>query len=121
MHAETMVTGYERYAPHLADDALAVVAHSPTDTQDLVPSMVRGDRHHGSYHPANWAAGRPHADLSGYRTPIDGLYLCGSSQHPGGSFTGSPGFNAAGVITEDLGLDAWWERLDARATLEALI
>lgn len=119
-HVETMVRSYARYAPDLPDCLLAVEAHSPADTAALVPSMPRGDRHHGSYHPDNWGANRPHPALAGYRTPVDGLYLCGSSQHPGGSFTGTPGFNAAGVIADDLGVAPWWERPDVRKALAAL-
>ena len=118
--AKAMVATYSRYAPSLEAHLLDVVAHSPTATGRLVPSMPHGDRHHGSYHPDNWGANRPHPALSGYRTPIEGLYLCGASQHPGGSFTGIPGFNAAGVIADDLGVEAWWQRPDARQVLRDL-
>ncbi len=118
--ARAMVESYERYAPGLAERTLAVHPHSPADTEAAVPSMRRGDRHHGSFHPANWEGARPHPELSGYRTPIEGLYLCGSSQHPGGSFTGQPGYNAAGVIADDHGYEVWWDRPDARATLRSL-
>jgi phytoene dehydrogenase-like protein len=117
---KAVIECYRRYAPDFEDCVLAVGAHSPTDTGAHLTSMPRGDRHHGSFHPDNWGYGRPHRSISGYRTPIAGLYLCGSSQHPGGSFTGNPGFNAAGAIADDLGLDAWWPRRDAIAVLDAL-
>ncbi len=111
---------YRRYAPNFDDCVLAVASHSPTGTGLHLTSMPRGDRHHGSYHPDNWGEARPHPALSGYRTPVAGLYLCGASQHPGGSFNGTPGFNAAGVIAEDLGAEVWWERSDPRLVLDAL-
>ena len=111
---------YRRYAPDFDDCVLAVASHSPTDTGRYLTSMPRGDRHHGSYHPDNFGSFRPHPSLADYRTPVDGLYLCGASQHPGGSFTGTPGFNAAGVIADDVGVDSWWERPDPRAVLDAL-
>jgi phytoene dehydrogenase-like protein len=38
----------------------------------------------------------------GYRTPINGLYLCGSATHPGGGVTGMPGKIASGVILKDM-------------------
>jgi phytoene dehydrogenase-like protein len=62
---------------------------------------------------------RPAISCSNHRTPIHGLYLCGSSNHPGGkkiirlksamfSFlliiggvTGMPGFNAAMIMIDD--------------------
>jgi phytoene dehydrogenase-like protein len=109
---------YERYAPGFEDLILAEYSHSPADTTARVPSMWYGDRHHGSYHPDNWGTQRPHPALSGYRTPIERLYLCGATQHPGGSFTGSPGYNAAGVIVSDLGIEPWWQAPDARVVLQ---
>jgi phytoene dehydrogenase-like protein len=111
---------YRRYAPDFDDCVLAVAPHSPTATGAYLTSMPRGDRHHGSYHPDNWGDRRPHPSLARYRTPVEGLYLCGASQHPGGSFTGTPGFNAAGAIADDLGVDVWWDRPDPRAVLAAL-
>jgi phytoene dehydrogenase-like protein len=38
---------------------------------------------------------RPAPGFAGYRSPIDGLYLCGAGAHPGGGVTGLPGLNAA--------------------------
>ena len=40
--------------------------------------------------------------------PIQGLYLCGSSSHPGGNVTGLPGYISAQVLLADLGLPAPW-------------
>ena len=39
-----------------------------------------------------------------YRSPIKGLYMCGSSTHPGGGVMGAPGRNAAVEILKDLNL-----------------
>jgi phytoene dehydrogenase-like protein len=47
-------------------------------------------------------AWRPMLGLGRYRTPIRGLYLCGSGSHPGGGLTGAPGANAAREILADL-------------------
>jgi phytoene dehydrogenase-like protein len=44
---------------------------------------------------------RPVAGWGRYRTPIPGLYLCGSGSHPGGGITGAPGYNGARAILED--------------------
>lgn len=117
---DAAVAGYERYAPGLTDRILAAQPHSPADTAAMVPSMRRGDRHHGSFHPDNWESARPHPELCEYRTPVEGLYLCGCSQHPGGSFTGQPGYNAAGVIADDHGYEVWWDRPDTRQVLRSL-
>jgi phytoene dehydrogenase-like protein len=53
---------------------------------------------------------RPIPEWSHYRTHIENLYLCGQSQHPGGSSWGLPGYNCYKVIAEDLGLEKVWEK-----------
>jgi phytoene dehydrogenase-like protein len=118
--AAAVIDTYSRYAPNLPAATLALTAHSPDDTEQRVGSMRGGDRHHGSYHPSNWGWNRPSPLMPGYRTPIAALYLCGASQHPGGSFHGQPGYNAASVIADDLGLEKWWSPGDARKALADL-
>src|SRR5690606_3018135 len=44
----------------------------------------------------------------GYRTPIENLYLAGSSGHPNGAITGGAGYITAGIIAGDLGVRRWW-------------
>ena len=44
---------------------------------------------------------RPTPECTGYRTPVPGLYLCGSGSHPGGGLTLSPGAQAAATILSD--------------------
>lgn len=39
---------------------------------------------------------------SNYKTPLKGLYLCGSGAHPGGGVMGAPGRNAARLVLEDV-------------------
>ncbi len=45
---------------------------------------------------------RPLLDWAQYRTPVKGLYLCGSGTHPGNGLTGGSGTNAAREIAKDL-------------------
>lgn len=45
---------------------------------------------------------RPLPEISDYRTPIEGLYLCGAGTHPGGGVSGAPGHNSAQVVIDDL-------------------
>jgi phytoene dehydrogenase-like protein len=40
-----------------------------------------------------------HAD---YRSPVAGLYMCGSGTHPGGGVSGMPGHNAAHAVMRDM-------------------
>jgi phytoene dehydrogenase-like protein len=117
---DDMVATWTKYAPNVAGAELARAAHSPLDTQLHVPSMWLGDRHHGLYDPENFYEHRPLDALSQYRTTIDRLYLCGASSHPGGSVNGLPGYNAAGVVANDLGVEKWWKPQDARVSLARL-
>jgi phytoene dehydrogenase-like protein len=44
---------------------------------------------------------RPIPGYARYRTPVEGMYICGSGCHPGGGVTGLPGRNAAREILKD--------------------
>jgi len=44
---------------------------------------------------------RPVPGWSRYRTPVEGLYLCGAGTHPGGGIAGAAGRNAARVILKE--------------------
>jgi phytoene dehydrogenase-like protein len=41
---------------------------------------------------------RPLPELAGYRAPIEGLWLCGESMHPGPGIAGAAGYNCAREI-----------------------
>ncbi len=116
----TVVDTYSRYAPNIENATIELASHSPDATERRIASMRGGDRHHGSFHPDNWGINRPSSQMPGYDTPIDGLYLCGASQHPGGSFHGQPGYNAAGVVADHLGIEKWWNPVDVRIALKEL-
>lgn len=81
---------------------------TPLDLQRSFINMIEGGINMGRLSPDQSGVNRPDAELSSYRTPIEGLYLCGSSSHPGGQLTGASGYNAARRIAEDLGLQPWW-------------
>ncbi|MFN8761597.1 MAG: FAD-dependent oxidoreductase, partial [Burkholderiales bacterium] len=60
--------------------------------------LVNGDIFHGALQLNQLWAARPVLGYGNYRSPIRGLYLCGSGAHPGGGVTGLPGRNAAREI-----------------------
>ncbi len=57
--------------------------------------MTGGHIYHGEMTLNQQFVLRPVPGWSQYRTPIEGLYLCGSGAHPGGGITGAPGYNSA--------------------------
>ncbi|MBI2959358.1 MAG: NAD(P)/FAD-dependent oxidoreductase [Betaproteobacteria bacterium] len=93
---------------------------TPVDIERHLPNMVGGDIQVGELNENQFLDKRPFPECSQYRTPVSGLYLCGSSAHPGGNITGAPGYNAAGVICSDLGMAPWWRPKDSAAEWEAL-
>jgi phytoene dehydrogenase-like protein len=102
-HGEELLRTWTEYAPNLARDTLGWFARSPLDTERELPNMRHGDLLVGSFANGQVGYDRPFRGAGQYRTPVEGLYLCGSSSHPGGNVTGLPGYNAAQVLLADLG------------------
>jgi phytoene dehydrogenase-like protein len=66
-------------------------------------SLTGGDIFHGALSLDQLYSARPALGYADYRTPIAGLYICGSGTHRGGGVTGAPGHNAAQEMLRDLG------------------
>ena len=71
-------------------------------------NYVNGVEVVGDISPDQMGFFRPFANWSNYRSPIDGLYMCGGFCHPGGGVHAGAGHNAATVIVEDFALNNWW-------------
>ena len=99
---EHLIATLAEYAPNLPDAIMDWVLYSPVDLQQRV-FLTDGNIHHVDIVLSQLWADRPNRDLSGYRTPIDGLYLCGAGTHPGGEVTAAPGHNAARAVLGDQG------------------
>jgi phytoene dehydrogenase-like protein len=56
---------------------------------------------------------RPTPELSGYRTPIRGLYLAGATMPPGAGLTPAPAMACLEVVASDLKARRWWSRRSA--------
>ena len=78
--------------------------------------LTEGNIFHGDLHIGQLFFMRPLPAWSRYRTPIDGLYLCGAGAHPGGGVTGAPGYVAARAVLRDRkgGGRPWRSRSPAR-------
>jgi phytoene dehydrogenase-like protein len=59
--------------------------------------LSEGDLNHGQLILDQMFFMRPLPGWSNHKTPIDGLYLCGSGVHGGGGISGASGRNAAGI------------------------
>ena len=120
-HGERLLRFWRGFAPNLRDDAiLDRFALSPLDTVDRLPNMSQGDLLVGSFANDQVGYNRPFPGAGCYRTPLEGLYLCGGSTHPGGNVTGLCGYNAASVIAADFGVRRWWNPPDLMEELTGL-
>ncbi|MFQ5878167.1 MAG: phytoene desaturase family protein [Acidobacteriota bacterium] len=100
--AERVVAEMARYAPNLPGAVIARHVYTPEDLENVF-GLTGGNIYHGAMTPEQLFAFRPAAGYADYRTPIRGLYLCGSGAHPGGGVWGAPGWNAARRILRDIG------------------
>ena len=79
----------ERYAPGIGDLVLHRQVLAPPDLE-RVYGLTGGNIFQGAMSPAQLGPFR-----MPYRTPVEGLWLCGAATHPGGGVTGACGRNAA--------------------------
>ena len=101
---------WRSYAPNMTEDKiLAMTIQDPTDTVQHNDNMVNGVDVVGDMTPDQMGYFRPFAGWSSYRSPVEGLYMCGGYCHPGGGVHAGAGHNAAGVIAEDFKLKKWWQ------------
>jgi phytoene dehydrogenase-like protein len=107
-HGRVMLDLWQHYAPNMADAVIESFVRSPLDIERSLPNMREADLLVGAFTQDQIGYHRPFPGAGAYRTHVGGLYLCGSSSHPGGNVTGLPGYNAAQVILGDLGIQADW-------------
>lgn len=111
-YAEKIFTQIEDYAPGFKSSILGVDMLTPQDLENTF-GLTGGNIFHGAMGLDQLFIGRPAPGHSNYRTPIkglklfakfsskSGLYLCGSSAHPGGGVMGSPGKLCSTAVIAD--------------------
>jgi len=100
--ADRILAKVERHIPNLQRITLARQVLTPRDLERVF-GLTEGDIFHGRHDLDQIFSLRPHPKAARYRTPVAGLYLCGSGSHPGGGVSGAPGRNAARRVIRDLG------------------
>jgi phytoene dehydrogenase-like protein len=99
--ARLMIDTVERHAPGFKNSVLGMQALSPLDLERTF-GLVGGDIMHGKLELDQLFSARPVLGHGNYRSPVQGLHMCGAGTHPGGGVTGAPGHNAAREILKDL-------------------
>jgi phytoene dehydrogenase-like protein len=85
------------YAPNFKQSVLERQILTPVDLERTF-NLTGGNIFQGAMSLNQLFVFRPVPGFADYRTPIRGLYLCGSAAHPGGGVMGAAGANAARVI-----------------------
>jgi phytoene dehydrogenase-like protein len=89
------------YAPNFKRSVLARQVLTPLDLERTF-GLTGGNIFQGAMSLNQLFFCRPVPGFADYRTPIRGLYLCGSAAHPGGGVMGAAGWNAAREMMR------WW-------------
>ncbi len=97
---DRVVKKIAEYAPNVSGAIVARQVLTPLDLERTY-GLTEGNIFHGDLRLEQLFFMRPVPGWAQYRTPIDGLYLCGAGTHPGGGVTGAPGRNAARQVLRD--------------------
>ena len=99
-YTERVLDVIEEYCPNIRDIVVEKQTLSPWDLEQRF-GIAGGNIFHGEMSVDQMFVMRPLAGWAKYRTPVRGLYLCGSGAHPGGGVMGAPGHNCAREILKD--------------------
>ena len=98
----TVIDTISRVSPNFKDLILHAEIRTPWDIEHEV-GLTEGNIFQGELTFDQLLFNRPVPGYAQYRAPVRGMYMCGSSTHPGGGVMGAPGYNAAGAVLRDLG------------------
>ena len=102
-YAERLLDTLAQYAPNIRDVLVASELTSPLDWHRRTGS-TKGNPNHLDMTLDQILGYRPLPEFSDFRTHVKGLYLTGAGVHPAGGVTGTPGYNTAQAVLQDLGL-----------------
>ncbi len=97
---DTVVNTIAEYAPNFKDLILHRQVVTPLDLERDW-GLSEGNIFQGELSLEQLFFLRPVPGWANYRTPVKGLYMCGSATHPGGGIMGAPGRNAAHAVLQD--------------------
>jgi phytoene dehydrogenase-like protein len=98
---EVVIDTLSEHSPDLRSKILHKHINTPDDLEKKF-GLSGGHIFHGELSLPQLFFLRPSPQWANYRTPIENLWMCGSSCHPGGCITGAPGRNAALELLEEM-------------------
>lgn len=99
-YADRCIEILAQYAPNIKKAILHREVITPLDMEREY-SLTGGSISHGRMSLDQMFSMRPVPGYSDYRTPVQGLYICGAGTHPGGGVMGAAGLNASRAILKD--------------------
>jgi phytoene dehydrogenase-like protein len=112
-YGRNVIDTLARSSPNIAGAVEHMEVLAPPDIEERF-GLLGGNIFQGEMTPDQMFSLRPIPGYGDYRSPVDGLYLCGSGTHPGGGVMAVPGRNAATVIGRDAKRDRLRERVRGR-------
>ena len=97
---DTVVNTIAEHAPNIKKLIIGRQVLTPLDLEREF-GLTQGNIFQGELSLEQLFFLRPVPGWAYYRTPIDGLYMCGSATHPGGGIMGAPGRIASQVILKE--------------------
>ncbi len=94
---DAVIETLTEYIPNLPEILLHRQVVTPWDLERTI-GLTQGNIFHGELSLEQLFFLRPVAGWADYRTPVRGLFQCGSGTHPGGGVMGAPGRLAAQKI-----------------------
>jgi len=98
--ADQCLNEIAKFAPNIHDAVVHRQILSPVDLESVY-GLTGGNIFQGAMPLHQLFSMRPVPGWADYRTPVNGLYLCGSAAHPGGGVMGACGRNAATEMLRD--------------------
>lgn len=100
-YGKTVIRTLGEFAPNLEGAVEHIEVLAPPDIEARF-GLVGGNIFQGEMGPDQMFSLRPIPGYGDYRSPVEGLYLCGGGTHPGGGVMAVPGRNAAAVVLRDV-------------------
>lgn len=100
-HLDRCLQILEGYAPGVRDSVMGAHATSPQDLARFSP-VHKGNLFHVDMTLSQFGPWRPVPSLSGYRTPIPGLWHTGAGAHPLGTLNGWSGRTTAAEVLRSM-------------------
>jgi phytoene dehydrogenase-like protein len=97
-----MIRAYSQVAANVNSDTVVDYwSNTPHDSELRNVGLLGGNWYATRHCADQWEGQRPLPELARYRTPIEGLYLCNQTSHPGGLCLMAVPYNLMHILIED--------------------